>query len=43
MSPKERTAKIRAEQEKQIAEAKARTAEANARCEQAKVKKTKKD
>lgn len=36
MSPAERTAKIRAEQQEQIAEAKKRTAEANERYESAK-------
>ena len=41
MSPAERTAKMRAEQEAQITEAKARTAEANERYEKAKVCKNK--
>lgn len=36
MSPAERTAKVRAEQEKQIAEANERTASAKARCAKAK-------
>lgn len=42
MSPAERTAKMRAEQEAQIAEAKERTANANARYDAAKVEKKKK-
>ena len=41
MSPAERTAKTRAEQQKQIEEANARIAEANARYEAAKVEKKK--
>ena len=42
MTPAERTAKIRKEQQKQIEEANARIAEANARYESAKVEKKKK-